>query len=162
MLIIRNAKIDDVNEIISINISGWKDTYKGIFPNEFLDKLDPNDDSIKKKCQSEIDKYVVALIDDEIVGIAMYGNNKKNYNDSYAEIYALYIKEKYKRQKIGTELVKYIFKKLKNKYKHVLISTLKENSANIFYKKIGGIKLGECDFFIENNKYIENIYRYDI
>lgn len=162
MLVIRDAKIEDVSQIISINILGWKETYKGIFPKVFLDKLDPNDDSIQKKCQNEIDKYVVALVNGEFVGMAMYGNNKKDYDDSYAEIYALYVKEKFKRQKIGTELVKFIFQKLKNKYKYVLISTLKENNANNFYKKIGGIKIGECEFFIENNKYIENIYKYII
>lgn len=50
----------------------------------------------------------------------------------------------------------------KKAYKHVLISTLKENSANIFYKKIGGKKIGECNFVLQRKTYLENVYVYDL
>ena len=50
----------------------------------------------------------------------------------------------------------------KGKYKYLLISTLKENSAKEFYKKIGGRKIDECNFVIEGKIYKENIYIFDI
>ena len=162
MLIVREAKVDDANQIVYINVNGWKETYKGIFPQKYLNKLDPYDSSSIKKCQDKIDEYIVAELDGKVVGMARFGKNKKGYDDVYAEIYALYVDNNFNGKKIGTKLVNFIFEKLKEKYKYVLISTLKENSANIFYKNIGGIKIGESDFILENNKYVENIYQYDI
>ena len=60
----------------------------------------------------------------------------------------------------GTELVKYIFEKLKSTYKYVLISTLVENNANTFYKKIGGKYIGTSEFTLEGKKHLENVYEY--
>lgn len=53
-------------------------------------------------------------------------------------------------------------KYLKNKYNYVLISTLEQNSANEFYKKIGGKLIGKSEFILEDKKYLENIYEYNI
>ena len=77
-------------------------------------------------------------------------------------IYMLFIHNNYKQKGIGTKLVNYVFNKLRNEYKHVLISTLKANSANVFYKKIGGKKVGESKFEIKNKVYLENVYVYDL
>ena len=62
----------------------------------------------------------------------------KRDNDNYAEIYALYIDKEYQRKGIGTALINFAFENLKPNYKYVLISTLVQNDANLFYKKIGG------------------------
>lgn len=37
---IRPANINDAKNIIELNIKEWKNTYKGIFPSEYLDNLD--------------------------------------------------------------------------------------------------------------------------
>ena len=94
--------------------------------------------------------------------MARYGKNKKDYGDSYGEIYALYVRPDFQRQRVGTELVKYIFNELKKNYKYVLISTLKENKANDFYKKIGGKFMGERDFILDKKIYKENIYKFNL
>ena len=39
-MIIREAKEQDVESIVNININGWVKTYHGIFPSEFLEKLE--------------------------------------------------------------------------------------------------------------------------
>ncbi len=159
---VRKARLEDAKDIVYINTLGWLNTYRGIFPDDFLDKLDPYSLDNIKKCQNKIDEYLIYEIDNSIVGILRYGKNKKNYPDEYGEIYVLYIKEEYKRKGIGKELVKYAFDILKENYKYILISTLKENPANEFYKKIGGKHIGTCDFILEDNKYIENIYEYNL
>ena len=61
---------------------------------------------------------------------------------------------------IGSSLVKYILEKLKGTYKYVLISTLVENSANTFYKKIGGKYITTSEFELDGKKYLENVYEY--
>ncbi len=157
---IRLAKISDAEQINYINVSGWKETYKDIFPKDFLDNLNGYDEENVQKIRDKIDQYVVCELEGKVVAMARYGKNKKGYDDNYAEVYALYVDSNYKNKKIGTQMVNFIFEQLKDNYKYVLISTLKENSANEFYKKIGGEFIGNCDFKLNDNTYIENIYKY--
>lgn len=159
---IRKAKVSDAKSIVYINVFDWKKEYKNIFPKEFLDGLDPKSEKNIKRCIEDINQYIVYELNKKVVGFAKYGINKKGYDDSYAEIYMLYIHNNYKQKGIGTKLVNYVFNKLRNKYKHVLISTLKANSANVFYKKIGGKKVGESKFTIKDKVYLENVYVYDL
>ena len=159
---IRKANIKDAKEIVKINMLGWKQTYKGIFPQKFLDDLNVNDEVSIKKCENKINEYAVCEIDNKIVGIVRYGKNKKDFDDYYGEIYALYIDNRYQHQGIGTKLFKFAIDELKNNFKVVLVSTLIENSANAFYKKIGGNLIGNCEFILENNSYTENLYEFKI
>lgn len=39
-MIIREAVENDAESIVNININGWKETYNGIFPDDFLKKLE--------------------------------------------------------------------------------------------------------------------------
>ena len=157
---VRKAVKEDAKDIVRINVNSWKETYKKIFPIEFLNKLDPKDVSAIEKCERNIDEYVVYEQEGKIVAMARYGINKKGYDKTYAEIYALYVDLEYKNQGIGTKMIDYIFKILKDDFKYVLISTLKENSANEFYKKIGGKLIGESNFSLTGSNYLENLYEY--
>lgn len=161
-IIIRDALESDAKKIVYINVMSWKNTYKGIFPQTFLDSLNPNNSNTIQNCKNKINEYVVCELNNRVVGFARYGLNKKNYDNKYGEIYALYLDEDYKNMGIGTKLVEEIFKKLKNKYDYVLISTLEQNSANEFYKKIGGKLIGKSEFILEDKKYLENVYEYNI
>lgn len=51
---------------------------------------------------------------------------------------------------IGKKLLEYTFTILKEKYTYVLISTLKQNSANNFYLKCGGKHIGTCLFKLDD------------
>ena len=159
---IRKAKKEDAARMVYINVTSWKKTYKDIFPSSFLDSLNPYDEAIIEKYSKKIDEYIVYEEKGQVLGFARYGINKKGYSNDYAEIYALYVDNEYHGKRIGTKLVNDIIKRLKNKYKYLLISTIKENSANEFYQKIGGKKIGNCYFNLENKEYEENIYQFDI
>ena len=74
----------------------------------------------------------------------------------------MYIDSKYQRMGIGRKLLEYSFDILKDNYDYVLISTLKENSANLFYKRCGGKLIDTCYFSLDNNKYEENIYLFEM
>ena len=158
---IRKAQINDAENIVKINIRGWKQTYKGIFPQQFLDNLKLTNETIQK-CQNKIKEYSVYIKDKQIVGFIRYGKNKKGYNDSYGEIYALYIDNNFKQKGIGKELVKYAINDLKNNYTSILVSTLINNPANIFYQKIGGKLIGNSNFILEDKSYLENLYEFKI
>lgn len=161
-MIIRDAIEKDAESIININIKGWKETYNGIFPDEFLENLESKKEKSVNKCKNKINEYAVCEIESKVIGFIWYGKNKKNYSDNYAEVYAIYIDSKYKKRGIGRKLLEYSFVKLKENFDNVLISTLSENTATRFYEKCGGKKIGTCSFKLDNNEYIENLYLFHL
>ena len=161
-MVIRNALEKDAKSIVNINITGWNETYKGIFPSEFLEKLEQKRDESIVKCINKINEYIVCEVNGEVVGFLRFGKNKKNYSAKYAEIYALYIDSRYKRRGIGKKLLEYTFSNIKDAYDNVLISTLESNSATKFYEKCGGCKIGTCSFKVDNNEYTEIIYLFNL
>ena len=136
-MIIREAVEKDAESIVNTNINGWIETYRGIFPNDYLKKLEQKKSESIEKCKNKINEYIVCEVENKVVGFLRYGKNKKDYNDKYAEVYALYVDSKYKKRGIGRKLLEYSFSKLKDVYDNVLISTLQENSATKFYEKCG-------------------------
>lgn len=159
-IIITKATKEDAESIITININSWKTTYKNIFSSDILNNLDSTKETAITKCENKIQEYVVCKYNNEIIGFARYGPNKKNYSKDYAEVYALYVKDNFQKKKVGSSLLNYIFNNLKNNYKYVLISTLKLNKANLFYKKVGGIFIKEIPLVIGNTTYKENLYKF--
>ena len=106
---IRDAIISDAQAIVLINIRSWQHTYKGIFPQSFLNDLNPNDEINIEKCKRKIEQYAVYEINNKVVGFIRYGKNRKNYTEDYGEIYAIYVDNKYQGKKIGTKLINYAF-----------------------------------------------------
>ena len=161
---IRYAKENDAEIITLINVSSWKKTYKNIFPDEFLDnlcktkeKLDETINKIKKNIL-EKNNYIVAEYDGKVVGFAKFGVSKKEKFSDCGEIYALYVDNDLVKKGIGTSIIKYVNNLLFEQYDSIVVSCIKENSSNEFYKKIGFIKKDECKFNLGNEEYIENIY----
>lgn len=74
----------------------------------------------------------------------------------------MYINKDYRRKGIGTALINFAFEILKSNYKYVLISTLVQNNTNLFYKKIGGKLIDKVNFSLENKKYEEKLYEYEL
>lgn len=159
---IRKANINDAQSIVKININEWKNTYKGIFPKNILENLESKYDESVIKCQNKINEYLVYEKDNKIVGFLRFGVNKKGYENNYAEIYALYVDNDYQGLGIGKDLVNYLKKLLFNSYDFILVSTLKENTANNFYQKVGFKKIDTCEFKLDNESYEENLYVMDI
>ena len=58
MLKIRTARKEDATAIINININSWRETYKGIFPDIFLNSLNENIEESINKCKNNISEYI--------------------------------------------------------------------------------------------------------
>jgi GNAT superfamily N-acetyltransferase len=155
---IRPANINDAKNIIELNIKEWKNTYKGIFPSEYLDNLDNLKEETILKCQDKIHEYVVFEENNKILGFIKYGNNRQNYLNEYGEIHALYVLSESQKNGIGKQLINYVLENNKGKYKYFLVATLAKNSANVFYKKCGFKKVGNVYFELNGKIYKENLY----
>lgn len=160
---IRKAIVSDSESIAKINISSWQKTYKDIFPKEFLDCLS-DEESLKNtilRMQGNIKKdnnYLVAEFNNEVVGFCKIGKSTKENYENYGEIIALYVKNEKVKKGIGKQLFIAANNLLKETYENNIVSCIKENLSNNFYKKIGCVLLEECDFNLKGVIYKENLY----
>ena len=78
-MIVKKALEKDAEKIVSINIETWNKTYNGIFSKNVLEDLYNKKQESIKKCKQNIKEYVVCKDNNEIIGFARYGKNKKIY-----------------------------------------------------------------------------------
>lgn len=155
MINIRKAKIEDIKDIVNIKINGWKEAYKDILKDSYLEsmKYNENFEKFKREIENNSLKENYVIEDDNvIVGYAKISILKDEEHDS--QIYAIYIRPDVKNKGYGTLLMNYIKKYFKNNgCKNMILWCIDKNEqAKIFYKKKGGIekdkimsKIGEED-----------------
>ena len=115
----------------------------------------------KEKFATKDYSTLVLEINNQVVGFTNYGKTEDLEFDNCGEIFALYIIKKYHHYGFGKKLVEESIKNLKEMgFDKMLVSCLKENPSNEFYKHIGGK-------YIKNKIYKqlnlpENVYYFDI
>lgn len=142
-MIIRPLAEKDLLAVSKIKIEGWQTAYKNIIADEYLNSLNINEHVKKFKQFVGNDNFLVALIDDKVVGFCRFVDNNSfspNIADIDCELTAIYVRPDLKRQGIGTEMFNYVIDKFKIQHKKKMILwCLKDNIDSInFYKHIGG------------------------
>lgn len=87
-LIIRKATSADAGQIAEIVVEDWKNAYRGIIDDEYLDSM-----SVEQRYQIELQryqKYMVAVDEKEVLGFSW--NEIADNEDSDCEIVALYVR----------------------------------------------------------------------
>lgn len=121
---IRNILGKDIESIVDIGVSGWQTAYKGIISDNYLNSLNKDELILKKKNDYQQDGYIVAEINDEVVGFCRYVDNNSytsNMEEIDCEITALYVKPNFKYKGIGTKMFLYVVKEFKRKNKTKMI-----------------------------------------
>lgn len=138
---IRQAQIDDVKAISNIKVKGWQNVYRGIIDNEYLDNMNVEHVIRKNKANFNNQNFIVAEMNQTVVGFCRYGYNYENNTDADCELIGIYVKPELKRNGIGSELIKYVIDECKNAGRRKLILwCLKKNYlAREFYEAMGGI-----------------------
>lgn len=165
-MIIRNIEESDIPEVVDIQIEGWREAYKGIIENEYLESMNREERINKRKKDYKKGFFIVVEIDSEIVGFCRYYSDVfSNDGEGYdCELMALYVKPTLKQQGIGTKMFNYVKEDLKKQGKQKMILwCLKENySSRKFYEKMGGKIVAEHDIKIGNKKYPEVGFGYEL
>ena len=162
--IIRKGERKDCFGIAHVVTVAWNETYQGIVPNDFLENL-KNDEKERAKAlydNYEINNYheLVLEINNEIVGFVRFGIAEDNEFENCGEIYALYIIAKYKGNGFGRKLVEEAIQEIKKfDCDKMVISCLKGNPSNEFYKHMGGKYIK--DRLFEKLNLLENVYYYE-
>ena len=135
---IREATVNDIQNIIEVVQSSYKSSYRGYLPDEYLDGLCITED-IFQKWLGYIQKNECYIFEtqNQIVAFMMLESNKET---KICEICILYVNPDYQKQGIGSSILDYIFDiKRKQSYKKCKLWTMKEGPAILFYKKNGFI-----------------------
>ena len=163
--LIRNTSKNDVYGVAHVVTVSWNETYKGLVPDEELEKLKTNEDERARraleKLQNNEYKQLVLEINKEIVGFIRYGKSSDKEFSNCGEIYAFYIINKYHNLRLGRKLFELARNDLKKMgFDKMIVACLKGNPTSEFYKHMGGKYIKDGIF--ERLQLKEDIFYYTI
>lgn len=159
-IVIREAKAKDAKEIISYlnQIGGESDNLLFGF-NEFNMSVENEIAYIRQINHSYKDCMLIALIDNEIVGIAsLQGFNRIRVE--HRGNLAVSVRKKYWHQGIGTQLIKKLIVFAKERKIDVIELEVRSDNLNAvsLYKKLGFEKIGYYKKFFKINEVYYDAY----
>lgn len=146
---IRRATIEDAAEIANVHINSWREAYKGLISEEFLNDRPlyfKNRYQLWKKVT--INKEQVTLVaecsENGIVGFINGTSGRDEKLSDHAEVWSLYLLAKYHGKKIGFNLLRNYFD-IHNRlgFKRAYLWVLDHNPTISFYKGAGAKFNGE-------------------
>lgn len=138
-----NYKIADENDaygISYVSAYSWNETYKGLLPDDYLERriksiLDKVEKT-KKFVKDYAGSYIVVRDGKNVIGILAY---TKSSEKDYGYLEALYVLKKYQGMGIGKHLFKMAVNGLKNMgYNKMKLECMVGNNTLNFYKKYLG------------------------
>lgn len=160
----------DLYDYMYVNTYAWDETYRGIIPDKFLDKikeeLNQNVERLESKFeQTKIDKpdYKRFLLkeNNEPVGIFGVCKSKEEKYPNSGELCNIYLLNRVKKKGYGRLLFEKAKEELKKQeFNDMIISCIRENPTNEFYKYMGGELVFSKERNIGGKVLVENIYYY--
>jgi len=139
---IRWAQVEDSEVLGTIHAESWKAAYKNIMPDDFLMNI-----SIAKRQKrfeqaliNKTEENAVILCNDKIIGFICLGKARdEDLDESFGEIWGIYLHPDQWRKGFGRELISWGIKELRNRgYLKIILWVLEENyKARGFYENIG-------------------------
>ncbi|MBT4791093.1 MAG: GNAT family N-acetyltransferase [Halobacteriovoraceae bacterium] len=145
---IRAATIEDAAEIANVHINSWREAYKGLLPQDFLDKRPlyfKNRYELWKRVTADENQvtFVAQSNDNGVVGFINGTNARDADFKDYCEVWSFYLLQDYHKQGIGYNLLYTYFLEHKVKgYSKAYLWVLDKNPTIKFYERTGA-KLGE-------------------
>jgi ribosomal protein S18 acetylase RimI-like enzyme len=135
---VRDAVYDDAEAIERVRIRGWQAAYRGIFPDEFLDGLEPGWTRWQERLARMPDGWSIfaAEIGGQVVGFASAGPSRDE--DGGGELYALYVDPESWSRGAGRELLRVAEARLAETHEEATLWVLRDNlRARRFYELAG-------------------------
>lgn len=139
---IREARLEDAGSIAQVYIEGWRTTYPGIVPDEYLANMSL--EAHTKRWQdilSSGDGYVFVAEDEtgKIAGFIWGGDVRDKSDPAFTgELHAIYVLKSYQGHDIGRRLVRTLAKQLLAVgIQSMIVWVLADNPSRRFYGKLG-------------------------
>jgi L-amino acid N-acyltransferase YncA len=158
---IREANVNDAEEIATVYVRSWKESFYSLIDPEYLTNLTAK--SRTDVWRGIIDKKFchTLVVEDEnssIIGF-ISGGKFRSKKSCDSEIYAIYLLKPYQGQGIGTKLRNDLSRILmKEGYKSLCIWVFKEITNNRYFFTNGSVKIEEDDIKIGNEKITQECF----
>lgn len=150
-VLIRRATAHDAADVARIHVQSWQETYHGMMPQSFLDALDVTQRTQRWKQHLQNPAafpMFVALIDDQVCGIAGAGERRPPSDDDGnaaaaqpydSEIYLIYVLKGAQGKDLGRKLMRAMSASLSAiGLKRPMLWVAAENRSSQFYEHLGG------------------------
>ncbi len=139
-MLIRLANPDDAPAIAAVHVNSWRETYAGIIPASYLERLDIAE---RQKIWTHAIKsgqpVHVAVVGDTVVGFANGGKNRDKDTPYAGELYAIYLLKAFQKRGIGRRLFDSVVADLVSEQLLPFTTwVLADNPTLDFYKHTGG------------------------
>ncbi|NLV75522.1 MAG: GNAT family N-acetyltransferase [Tissierellia bacterium] len=144
---IRKANTRDAVSMSIIHANSWRKAYKGLLPDEYLNKIQDTQwiNMITKGLEDNTMNAWVATIEDIIIACTCVGNSRYKGYEGQLELISIYVLPEYWNLGAGSLLIEEVLEyAVNNKYKEVGLWVLDDNSQAIrFYEKKGFFNNGD-------------------
>ena len=166
--VIEELNLDNIEDFVRVNMLAWKESYKGIVNDDFLELINREEEiqktvSVIKNNLNDGSKRYLLKYQNEYVGVLRVRETKYDKYKDCGELGAVYLLNKVKGKGLG----KVLFNKAKEELKKMgcnkmIIGCLQGNPSNEFYKHMGGLLVDNNPFTLPNGQELtENLYYYD-
>ena len=146
---IRVARVDDAAEIANVHINSWREAYRNLVPQGFLDEK-----PLEFKNRYELWKRVIPsegnttfVADSKDHGIVGFVNGvvaSDGPHKGSVEVLCIYLLKKYHHKKVGFGLLKSFFDAYRKLgFDKAFLWVLADNPTSSFYERAGGKFTGE-------------------
>ncbi len=140
---IRAARAGDEAELANTHLNSWREAYKGLLPQSYLDDLPLTFKNRKNGWFQKInepEKFIIQVAESKygIVGFACVQPARDEDRKEYAEVSAIYLLEKFKGTGTGFKLLASGLKQIQQRgFKKAYCWVLEGNPTIEFYEKSG-------------------------
>lgn len=158
------TQTDDFDAVSRIYALSWKTAYKGIVPQQYLDKLSETNWSDKLSNNHLLDSFVV-IVDDKYIGTSSFCPARDESMQGWGEIVSIYLLPDYYGKGCGKLLLDNVISELvKSEYSKIYLWVLEDNMrARNFYEKYGFVPTSNrMPINIGGEDLIEMMYTYSV
>lgn len=162
-MIIRRATKDDVQALCEVHVQSWKETYRGIVKEQYLQALQPENKCALWSDVVDTEEVLLAEREGEVVGFTCAG---RQHGDDYpqyeAELYTIYLLAKEQGKGTGERLFEAAVQSvIRQGLQSMVVFVLDENPSTQFYEKMGARKIDEVEAVIGDDVYKEAVYAWE-
>ncbi|WP_189093310.1 GNAT family N-acetyltransferase [Deinococcus ruber] len=153
LITLRAAVPEDAEQMASVHIQSWRETYTGLMPPDFLTRM--TDDRMqelrganwRRTIRDADEEVCVAVRGGQVVAFVSGGALRPHTvipGDYSAEVYTLYALKSVQGQGLGRRLLSEVAKGLNRRgYRGMALWVLASNPTRQFYTHLGGVELGQ-------------------
>lgn len=144
---IRQARPGDVSEIANVHVNSWRETYRGLLPEDYLTKL-----NFRKKIDAwqkvitDTKRFIVYVAEDRVgvIGFATFEAARDDSWREYGEVTSIYLLKRFKGRGVGKALLQVGMKELvKRNFSQAYCWVLEGNPSIHFYEASGATYSGQ-------------------